>query len=70
MTIGQKIKRARQEAGFRNAEQFAVALDVSFSTVGRWEQGKTTPTVARLVQIGRMTDKTLSYFLDEVEAVA
>lgn len=66
--LGQRIKEARREAGFRNAEQLAVALDVGFSTIQRWEQGKTAPSVKRMREIAALTNKPLSYFLIDVEA--
>ena len=63
--LGSRIKQARKEAGFKNAEQFAVSLDVGFSTVQRWEQGKTTPSIRRLIEIAAVTGLPLSYFLEE-----
>jgi transcriptional regulator with XRE-family HTH domain len=71
-TIGSQIKKARLEAGFKNAERLAVAMDVSFSTLQRWEQGQTTPSVSRLIEISKLTEKPLSFFIagNEEAAVA
>jgi transcriptional regulator with XRE-family HTH domain len=68
MDIGLRIKEARRAAGFKNAEQFAVALDVGFSTVQRWEQGKTTPSVRRLREIAAVTRMPLAFFITEPAA--
>lgn len=68
-TIGEQIKTARQEAGFKNRERLAVELDVSMATIARWESGKTSPSVRSLIAIATVTGKPLSYFVaDEVAA--
>lgn len=67
--LGQKIRQARREAGYKNAELFAVRLGVGIRTVNRWETGETTPTILKLREIAAATDKTLAYFLaDEMAA--
>jgi transcriptional regulator with XRE-family HTH domain len=65
--LGQRIKEARREAGFKNAEQLAVHLDVGFSTIQRWEQGKTVPSVRRIRQIAAATGKPMAHFLAGLE---
>lgn len=62
-TLGQRIRHARREAGFRNIETWAVHLGVGFSTASRWETGKNEPTLARLRQIAQATGRPLSYFV-------
>ena len=42
MEIGQKIKAVRLKLHMSQTE-FAELFDVSFATVNRWENGKTTP---------------------------
>jgi transcriptional regulator with XRE-family HTH domain len=64
-SIGTQIRAARREAGFKNAETFAAALGVGYRTVQRWEANENTPSVGRLIEIGRVTEKPLSYFLEE-----
>lgn len=49
-------------------EQFAVALNVSFSTVGRWETDGTAPTLRKLAEIAAVTGKPLSFFVTEAAA--
>lgn len=43
MKFGVEIKKVRQDA-FLSQQDFAKELGVSFSTVNRWETGKTRPT--------------------------
>ncbi len=64
ITLGAKIRQARKDAGYRNAESFAVTLDVSHRTIQRWEANEGEPSIARLRQIAAVTDKPLSYFFD------
>lgn len=63
--LGHRIRKARREAGFRNAEQFAVALDVGVRTVQRWEGGQGEPSIARLYEIAHLTNRELVWFLSE-----
>lgn len=67
-TIGKRIQDARKAAGFRNAESLAVALGVGVRTVQRWEAGHGEPSLQRLSQIGALTEKPLSYFIERAAA--
>lgn len=70
-SIGKRIRRARREAGFANAESFAVTIGVGVRTVQRWESGSTDPSIAKLAAIARTTGKPLSFFVnDELELEA
>lgn len=62
--IGKRIRAARKEAGFRNTEQFAVYLNVSYRTLQRWEQSDDI-RISSLIRIAQATGKPLSYFLVE-----
>lgn len=71
--LGKRIRTARKQAGFRNAETLAVALGVGVRTVQRWESGEGQPSIARLIAVAKLTEKPLDYFLSEdgaAEAVA
>ena len=61
--LGTRIRQARHEAGFRNAEGLAVKLGVGIRTVQRWEAGTGEPSISRLREIAAITGKPLSYFL-------
>ena len=50
MKFSEKIKRIRQDK-FLSQEDFAKELGVSFSTVNRWETGKTLPTYKAMKSI-------------------
>lgn len=72
-TLGERIRSARKDAGFKNAETFAVRLEVGARTVQRWETNEAEPTLKRLREIAAMTGKPLGFFLsgladDEVAA--
>lgn len=45
-----KIKRLRKRLGLTQ-EQFAASVGVTFSTVNRWESGKSTPSPLAMKQI-------------------
>jgi transcriptional regulator with XRE-family HTH domain len=62
-SLGTKIREARRAAGFKNAETFAVALRVGVRTVQRWEAGENDPSIKRMVEIARVTNQPLSFFI-------
>ena len=47
MTYSEEIKRLRQKC-FLSQEAFARELNVSFSSVNRWEGGKSKPNMAAM----------------------
>ena len=50
MELSNEIKIIRQKA-FMTQEAFAKMLNVSFTTVNRWESGKTHPNMTAMKQI-------------------
>ena len=50
MTYSEEIKRIRQKC-FLSQETFARELNVSFSSVNRWEGGKSKPNMAAMKKI-------------------
>ena len=50
MTFAEELKRTRQRS-FLTQEAFAKEVNVSFSTVNRWESGKTRPNLAAMKNI-------------------
>ena len=67
MDISNEIKVIRQKA-FMTQEAFAKALNVAFSTVNRWESGKTNPNMTAMKQLKKFCDENnISY--DELENV-
>lgn len=50
MSFSEELKRLRQRT-FLSQEAFAKELKVSFSTVNRWESGKTKPNLSAMKSI-------------------
>lgn len=64
MTLGEKIKKARKEAGM-SQEQLAEKLLVSRSAIAKWETDKGLPDVQNLKSISSVLGITVDYLLDE-----
>lgn len=47
------IKAFRINAGL-NQKDVAKALNVTTATIGRWEQGRTSPSFAKLIQLAEL----------------
>jgi transcriptional regulator with XRE-family HTH domain len=60
--LGSRIAAARGTKGL-NQTDLAHALGVASQAVWRWEQGRVTPTAARLVAIADATGVTLDWLL-------
>lgn len=56
MSISNEIKMIRQQA-FLTQESFAKQLGVAFSTVNRWESGKSHPNITAMKKIKTFCDK-------------
>ena len=70
MTVGARIKKARQAAGLTQVE-LAARLGVEQSTISRWESDHDL-TVGQLAQVALATlgTRELSFFFIEEEEVA
>lgn len=64
MTLGEKIKKARKDAGM-SQEQLAEKLLVSRSAIAKWETDKGLPDVQNLKSISSVLGITVDYLLDE-----
>ena len=56
MTFAEELKRTRQRA-FLSQGAFAKEVNVSFSTVNRWESGKTKPNLIAMKNIKEFCEK-------------
>lgn len=65
MDLSNEIKIIRQKA-FMTQEAFAKALSVAFSTVNRWESGKTHPNMTAMKQLKIFCDENNISF-DELQ---
>ena len=63
--MGDRIGQARREAGFRTAQDFSDALDVSVWTVRSWESGKSQPRYDMLATISELCGRPKAWFLGE-----
>lgn len=68
MTLAEKIKKARTEAGL-SQEQLSEKLGVSRSAVAKWESGKGLPDVDNLKNIAKLLNVSVDYLLDDGEAL-
>jgi transcriptional regulator with XRE-family HTH domain len=63
--IGQRIRQAREESGFTQAE-LADKIDVATAqSISRYERGETEVSAKRLRRIAEATGKPLSFFVLE-----
>ena len=67
MNLSDEIRIIRQRA-FLTQDAFAKALNVAFSTVNRWESGKTRPNLTAMKQIKLFCEKNNIPF-DSLEKV-
>jgi len=64
--IGERIKQARQEIGYSQKE-LGEALRLSDRTVSAYEVGRAQPSLTILQSLSEVTQRPISYFLDEQE---
>lgn len=64
MTFGEKLKKARMEAG-HTQEELANKLTVSRAAVAKWESGRGMPDVANLKGIAAALGVSVDYLLDD-----
>ena len=56
MSFSEELKRTR-ERSFYTQEAFAKELEVAFSTVNRWEDGKARPNLSAMKKIKALYNK-------------
>ena len=69
MTLGEKIKEARKEAGL-SQEQLAEKMTVSRSAIAKWETDKGMPDVNNLKIMSKLLDVSIDYLLDDNEKIS
>lgn len=69
MTLGEKIKEARKQAGL-SQDQLAEKLSVSRSAVAKWESNKGLPDVSNLKALALLLNVSIDYLLDDSDAMA
>ena len=68
MTLGEKLKFARKNAGFTQ-EQLAEKLLVSRQAVTKWESDKGMPDIENLKKLSRLLNVSIDYLLDNGENI-
>lgn len=66
--IGNKITKARKEAGLSQA-QLAKQLFISPQAVGKWERGASVPDILTINRLGTLLAVDLNYFSDNTQPV-
>lgn len=66
MTLGEKLKEARKQAGL-SQEQLSEKLGISRSAVAKWETDKGIPDVDNLKLLSRLLGISIDYLLDNGE---
>lgn len=64
MTLGEKLKNARMNAGL-SQEQMAEKLCVSRAAVAKWETDKGLPDVINLRAVAKLLDVSMDYLVDD-----
>lgn len=60
MTIGERIKAARKQAGMTQQE-LAEKLNISYVGISQWESGRRNPKESTLVRIAEVLDVPVAY---------
>ncbi len=68
MTLGEKIKAARKNAGLTQ-EQMAEKLMISRPAITKWEADKGIPDIENLKAISKLLDVSLDYLLNDGEDI-
>lgn len=66
MTLGEKLKEARKQAGL-SQEQLSEKLNISRSAVAKWETDKGIPDVDNLKALSQLLDVSIDYLLNDGE---
>ena len=62
--MGAVVTELRIARGFRRQEDFAIAMHVDLSTIGRWERGATLPNAFYIRELARVLDVDYGILID------
>ena len=68
MTLGEKLRSARKNAGLTQ-EQLSEKLLVSRQAITKWEAGKGMPDIENLKQLSKLLNISIDYLLDGGEVI-
>lgn len=64
--LGKKLKEARKSINYTQ-EKLASKLNTTHSVISAYESGKTTISTLFIIEIAKMTNKSLNWLLDKVQ---
>lgn len=64
--LGKKLKEARKSISYTQ-EKLASKLNTTHSVISAYESGKTTVSTLFIIEIAKMTNKSLNWLLDKVQ---
>ena len=67
MTLGEKIKEARKQAGL-SQEQCAEKMHEARSAVAKWETDKGLPDIGNLKVMSKLLNVSIDHLLDDGES--
>lgn len=67
LTFGTKIKTARKSVGL-SQKDLAAKLNLTNKAISSYEVGRAQPPIDTLREISRVTEKPVSYFINEYES--
>ena len=65
--FGNRLKQARQSAGYDNQKSVADELHVTIATISKWENGTSSPPLGSLVEMAALYSTTTDYLLTGTE---
>lgn len=63
--LGKKIKEARKSINYTQ-EKLALKLNTTHSVISAYESGKTTVSTLFIIEIAKITNKSLNWLLDKI----
>lgn len=66
VNLGKKIKEARKSINYTQ-EKLATKLNTTHSVISAYESGKTTVSTLFIIEIAKITKKSLNWFLGKVQ---
>ena len=66
MTLGQRIKKLRNEKGLTQKD-LADKYHVTYQAVSKWENGKSKPNIDELKKLADLYDVSINDLIDNIE---
>lgn len=66
ISLGKRIKEARKSANYTQ-EKLASKLNTTHSVISEYESGKSTVSTLFLIEIAKITNKSLNWLLNKIE---